>query len=296
LQRDVLSYSMHRHRYIEQEGIMCAVRIRKFLKAVGAVSGLLALAILGVASATRVIAGNLTLDVGIDFAPKALPRTRDAPIKVWGYEKLRTRDGSVPPPSTHVKVEFDKYGHVDTRGLPACPKQRLVATTTEQARKLCPGAIVGGGFGAGVISLPEQAPISASSPITFFNGPEISGDPSVIVHAHLDVPAPTTYLIVFRIERIHKGSFGYRIESDIPKIAGGYGSVTDFRFRLDRRWRFRGRELSFLNARCAVPNRLRIVGRDETRYADGTILSGSLFARCHLRRPIRAGSSRMDTG
>lgn len=266
---------------------MRATRIQKYVKAVAVIGGLFVLLVVATATAgaTRVVAGNLILDLGFDFAPKALPRTHDAPIKIWGYEKLRTTDGSVPPPSTHLMVEFDKHGHAETRGLPTCPRQKLVATTTARAHRACPGAIIGTGFGAGVISFPEQAPIPAKSPVTFFNGPPIEGDPSVIVHAHLDVPSPTTYLIVLRIERIHKGSFGYRIESDIPKIAGGYGSVTYFQYRLGREWRFKGESLSFLNARCAVPDRLHVVGRDETQYADGTTLSGSLLARCHVRKP-----------
>src|SRR6476646_4758415 len=187
--------------------------------------GLVVLICLGTASATRIVAGNLVIDFGFGSAPKTLSGVHDEPIKFWGHSNIRTRDGSSPPPVTDVTVEFDKFGHLETRGLPRCSEAELTATTPEAARKLCTGAIVGTGFGKAVVNFPEQAPIVAGSPVTFFNGPTIGGDPSVIIHAHLTVPAPTTYLIPIRIERIHRVVYGYRIEAKIPPIAGGYGSI-----------------------------------------------------------------------
>ncbi|MDX6610506.1 MAG: hypothetical protein QOF85_2431 [Solirubrobacterales bacterium] len=265
---------------------MRATRVRKYLKAVVAIGGLLAL-FAATAGATRVVAGNLTLDLGIDFAPKTLPLANDAPIEVWGHQRLRTKDGSVPPALTHLKFEFAKDGSVETRGLPTCPRRKLIATTTERARQACPGAIVGTGFATAIIAFPEQAPISASTPVIFFNGPPVDGDPTVIVHGHLDVPAPTTYIDTFQIESIHRGSLGYRVEADLARIAGGYGSLTYFRFHLGAHWRFRGERLSFITAHCAVPGRSRLLGRSETQYADGTTLFGTFFGRCQVRKADR---------
>ncbi len=233
------------------------------------------------AGATRVAAGNLVIDFGFGSAPEALPHSHDVPIRFWGHSNIRTRDGTPPEPVTHVTVEFDKFGHLETRGLGSCTKAKLVATTPEQARALCPGAIVGTGFGKAVITFPEQAPIEAGSAVTFFNGPRIEGDPSVIVHAHLDVPAPTTYLVPVRIERIHKGVYGYRIEAVIPPIAGGYGSPTDFEFEVSRTWRFHGRKLSYVYARCPRSQVLR--ARIEAEFDEATVLHGSFFNRCRIR-------------
>lgn len=265
---------------------MAISKFRKLLRAIGVAGGvaaLLAIAMTGTAIAIRQIAGNLILDIGVGFAPRALPHTHDAPLRFWIHEALGTQDGSIPPPITHMKFEVDKNGHVETRGLPTCSKQKLIATTTAQARRACPGAIVGSGMVFGVIAFPEQAPIKASAPITFFNAPRVEGDPTVIAHAHLDVPAPTTYLVSAQIERIHKGPLGYRVEADVPKVAGGYGSATYFRFRFGREWRTEGGKLSFLNARCAIPNRPHLLGRTETRFADGTDIDSILLAHCQVR-------------
>jgi hypothetical protein len=245
---------------------------------------LLAVATVGAtaAGATRITVGNLTVDFGFDSAPKALPTDHDVPVEFWGHSNIGTVDGSAPQPVTHVVAEFDKFGHLETRGLPKCSRSRLVATTPTQARRLCPDSIIGTGFGEAVINFPEQAPITAGSPVTFFNGPEIGGDPSLIVHAHLDVPAPTTYLVPVRIERIHKGVYGFRVEATIPPIAGGYGSPTKFRFKVDRDWTFHGKQLSYVYARCPHSEILR--ARIEADFGPETSLFGTFMDPCRIRQ------------
>lgn len=261
-------------------------KLRKGLRAIGVIGCLVAVFGAGAAAArtavSHLVAGNLVADLGVSFAPTALSRTEFTPIKVGGFVKLRDKDGSIPPPLTHVTFEFDKNSSIETRGLPTCRTGELVATTTAVARKACPDAIVGTGSGSGVIVFPEQAPIPASSPVTIFNAPPVDGDPTVIVHAHLDVPAPTTYLVTVRIERVHKGPIGYRIDSDVPKIAGGYGSITDFHFKIDRKWHFKGKELGYANARCAIPGP-HLLGYVAAQFADETDVHGSLFTSCEVR-------------
>ena len=232
------------------------------------------------AEGREVTVGNLTIDFHLDSAPEELPRLENAPIRFWGSGALKTRDGSVPPPLQRLMFEADRFGHIETRGLPACCRQKLTATTSAQARKLCPGAIVGSGYGRGVVAFPEQAPIPAGSPITFFNGPTIEGDPSVIVHAHLTIPAPTTYLVPLRIETIDNGIYGFRAEADVPPIAGGYGSIADFRFRFDRKWSFEGERLSYVYARCQIG---RLQGLIEAQFVDGTELRSHFVHACRVR-------------
>jgi hypothetical protein len=260
---------------------MSTPRLFKRLRLPIAIIGLIALLGGASAGATQIVAGNLVIDFGFGSAPKALPTDHDAPIRFWGHTNIRSRDGSAPEPVTNVVVEFDKFGHVETRGLAKCSRAKLVATTPRGARRLCPGAIVGTGFGKAAVNFPEQGEITAGSPVTFFNGPEIGGDPSVIIHAHLDVPAPTTYLVPVRIERIHKGVYGYRIEADIPPIAGGYGTPTDFRFNIDRDWKFQGKDLSYVYARCPSSRVLR--ARIEAHFGEETVLRGTFTDPCRVR-------------
>jgi hypothetical protein len=222
-------------------------------------------------------AGNLIASGDGGFAPTALPRDRDAPIKLFGHGRIRTVDGTRPSPLRKLVVELDKHGHAETRGLEKCTKGKLIATTIKQARKACPGAIVGTGFGTALIELPEQRPIEVSSALTIFNAPEKHGNPTGIGHAYLNYPVPTTYLVEAELETVHNGRYGYRVEVDIPKIANDYGSPISGRIKIDKKWTYKGMRLSVANARCADG---RLQARIELTFKDGTFLQGTGFKRC----------------
>jgi hypothetical protein len=198
----------------------------------------------------HVRAGNLVLDAEGGFAPKALPKFKNAPITTHGGGSLSTISGELPPILDTFVLEFDKHGALDTTGLPFCTKGKLVATDVAAARKACKDAIVGEGFGSAVVKFPEQAPIKVGSPITLFNGPKQGGDDTIIAHAHLDYPGPTTFIVPIVIEKIHKGVYGYRIVVKIPKIAGGYGHPISGSAKVGKKWTYKGKKHSYINARC----------------------------------------------
>jgi hypothetical protein len=244
------------------------------------IAGLLLLAAAS-ASAITIRAGNLIASGDGGFAPKALPRDHDAPIKLFGHGRLHTVDGTRPSPLRHAVIELDKHGHAETRGLETCKKNKLIATTTEQARRACPGAIVGTGFGTALIELPEQRPIEVSSKLTIFNAPEKDGNPTGIGHAYLDYPVPTTYLVEAELEKVHHGRYGYRVEVDFPKIVNDYGSPISGRLKIDKKWIYKGMRLSVANARCPDG---RLQARIELTFKDGTFLQGSVLKRCTILR------------
>ncbi len=218
--------------------------------AVVTVLALLVAAATASAFKVHVVVGNLVLDAHGEFAPKALPKHENAPITTEGGGKLSTLSGELPPILDKFVLEFDKHGALDTTGLPHCTKGKLVATDVATARKACKGAIVGEGFGTAVVAFPEQKPIKVGSPITLFNGPKKGADDTIIAHAHLDYPGPTTFIVPIVIEKIHKGSFGYRVNVKIPKIAGGYGHPIEGSAKVGKKWTYKGKKHSYINARC----------------------------------------------
>lgn len=256
---------------------MARSRIRKLAVAVAA-----ALVLVGAASALaiRIQAGNIVVTGDGGFTPTTLPKNVDAPITIFGHGKISTVDGTLPPVLKTIQFEFDKHGSVQTLGLPVCTAGKLQATTVRQARKLCPGAIVGKGHGHAIVKFPEQAPIPVSSPITIFNGPRKGGDPTVLAHAYTTVPVATTFIVPVRIETIHNGRYGYRVKATIPKIAGGAGIPISGSLRVGRRWTYRGKKHSYVNARCA-DGRLQAVGQFE--FKDGTFMKGTFLKTCHAR-------------
>jgi hypothetical protein len=232
------------------------------------------------ASAMILRAGNLIVEAEGGFTPTALPRHKDAPITLFGSGKASTVSGELPPIVETLTIEFDKHGHLETQGLEVCKASKLRATTVAQARKACPGAIVGEGGGQAIVAFPEQKPIPISSPITLFNGPKKHGDDTVIAHAYTTVPAPTTFIVPIVIERIHNGVYGYRTKAKIPKIAGGYGHPISGHLRVGKKWTFKGQKHSYINARCESGH---LQAKVQVTFVEGIYLSGTFLKRCQTR-------------
>ena len=254
--------------------------MRKTLLRVHVLGVALLLLVVGSALAITLEAGNLVVNTDGGFSPTTLPKKGFAPIKLHGYGKIGTKDGTPPPIVDTVTIWFDKNGEVETKGLPVCTPGKLAATTTPQARKLCPGSIVGKGFGKAVVIFPEQAPIPASSPITLFNAAPKHGNPVVLAHAHLTVPGPTTFVVPIEIERVHKGRYGFKTVAKIPRIAGGSGIPLYAQITVNRKWQYKGKTLSFANAGCPDG---RLQAKIEVDFKDNTFLQGSVFKPCKGR-------------
>ena len=266
--------------------------MRKKIVAGLVVLGLLVVAATASAFHVHVVLGNLVLDAEGSFSPKALPKHENAPIVTEGGGTISTLSGDLPPILDTFILEFDKHGALDTTGLGVCTKGKLVATDVPTARKACKDAIVGEGFGSAVVKFPEQKPIKVGSPITLFNGPKKGGDDTIIAHAHLDYPGPTTFIVPIVIEKIHKGVYGYKIVVKIPKIAGGYGHPISGSAKVGKKWTFKGKKHSYINARCETGH-FRV--RGEFSFKEGPeeapsavadvnqILKASFFLPCKVR-------------
>jgi hypothetical protein len=247
------------------------------------IAATLTLALLATAAtayALRLTAGQLVVEAEGGFSPSALPEHHNAPIVLRGGGSVSTLSGALPPILKTITIDFDRHGTVQTNGLEVCTKAKLAATTTAKARRACPNAIVGEGEGHAVVQFPESAPIPVSSPITVFNGPKLHGDDTVLGHAYLSVPAPTTYIVPVVIEPIHAGVYGYRTRIDLPPIAGGAGVPISGHLKIGRKWAYRGHPYSYVNARCETGH---LQARAEFEFQGGTFLTGDFLKPCRVR-------------
>ena len=236
----------------------------------------------GTAYALKLQVGKLILTTSGGFTPTALPKNEDAPIRLFGFVRIDTTDGTPPSPLERLVFEFDKHGHVETRGLEVCTRAKLIATTTAQARGKCRGTRSSARDSAPQrSSFPDQAPIPASSPLTIFNGPKKNGNPTVFGHAHLEVGGPTTFIVPVEIQKVNHGRYGFRTVAEIPKIVNGYGTPIYGRLKIGRTWNYKGKTLSFANARCADG---RLQARGQFTFRDGTFLQGTVFRPCTVRK------------
>lgn len=238
------------------------------------------LVLVGTASALTIRVGDLILRANGGFSPRSLPKHHDAPITLHGGGKLSTVSGELPPIMDTLTIEFDRHGSVQTVGLQVCTAGRLEATDVATARRRCPKAIVGRGFGRAIVKFPEQPPIPISSPITLFNGPKKNGDDTVLAHAYTTVPVPTAFVVPVVIEKINRGVYGYRTKAKIPEIAGGAGHPISGSLRIGRKWTHAGIRHSYVNARCETGH---LQARAEVTFKDGTFLAGTFVRSCKVR-------------
>jgi hypothetical protein len=231
--------------------------------------------------ATVVRSGNLVLAMNGGVSPKRLPRHKLAPIALSLYGGISTVDGSQPPVAKTVRIDFDRHGTIDAKGLPRCKPAKLQARDTARAKAACRSAIVGKGTTSVRVSFPEQTPFTATGPLVLFNGGVRHGVTTMLIHAYVDVPTPTAIVTVVKIRRIHKGPYGTRATARIPTIAGGSGALTRFGMVVHRIFRSRGHKRSYLEAECANG---RFLAHGTVSFADGSRISGDVVRRCRQAR------------
>lgn len=204
------------------------------------------------------------------ISPTKLPRHGKAPITAVLNGEVTTKDGTHPPALQSLDLEIDKTIGVDAVGLPTCRIGQLQSRDTAAAKKACGDAIVGSGSAEVEVAFPEQAPFRSTGPMVLFNAGTKGRTTTVLLHAYVNVPAPTAIVVKATITRVHHGRFGMEIQAEIPRIAGGSGSVTEFELKVGRKYAYKGRQKSFLTANCPTGTWLT---RGHARFSDDTTLS-----------------------
>ncbi len=230
-------------------------QMRKYLTLTMALGALIALSVVGFASAagekpSEVVVGNLKLIANGGFSPKALSKTTPTPISLTASGEIQTLDGSQPPAVKEVILETDKNGSVNVKGYPTCKSSQLQATDTATAEKTCKTALIGTGTTTARVQFPEQNPINVPSKLLVFNGGESGGTTTMYIHAYFSAPVSGAIVTTVKIKKIHKGRFGLLATASIPKIANGAGSVTKFNLTINKKFTYKGKKQSILAAKC----------------------------------------------
>lgn len=262
---------------------MKEIRGRRLWTAVvsAAVLGLLTVVtvggIAGAAKPTKVRAGNLEMEVNGDFKPHVLSKSELTPIKFEIEAKFRDVNGGHPPALKEFNVEADKNSAVNVKGYPTCKAGQLQSTDTDAAMAACKTALIGKGRGGVEIAFPEQPPIDVTSPLLVFSGGVSGGTTTFLVHAYITVPTPAAIVTVAKIKRVSKGRYGISTISQIPKIAGGSGSVTSFELTIDKKFTYKGKKVSVISAKCPDG---KLQARGEAVFSDGTRAKAEVVRPC----------------
>lgn len=221
---------------------------------------------------------NTVVSATATLMPRQLPAHGGAPVTLSSITRIKNKDGSQPAALSSITFQLDKHGFVETKGLPVCTMAKLAETTPSVARKRCAGALVGEGTGKAKVTLPGQATTEISSPLSFFNGPKVGGQPTLIAHAYETVPTRKTVLVPITIEKVGHGRYGFQAKVTMPEIAGGYGSATLAEATLGRTFKRGGKEVGYLNAYCSG-GRLQVHG--SLSFVNGDFFPATLTSPCH---------------
>lgn len=190
--------------------------------------------------------------------PTVLPKGKKTPGTLAVRIHTATEPGAARPPRMSTATVFlDKALTIFTKGLAVCPNNRIQNTDEDAARRACSPAIVGKGKANGIVAFPDQGPINAPADVTIFNGVPRGNNPVFLIHAYTTVPVPTTFIVPGVYQRINKGPYGWQLNFRVPFIAGGSGSLEWFATRVGKRYRFRGRPVSYGYGTC-LTGRLRM--------------------------------------
>jgi hypothetical protein len=255
--------------------------MRKRFTLIAGLAALVALAIpISAALAGETVSGpdGNAQSIEASVSPKALYKKTLSPASLSVDVKTgsTTAANGVPSPATHDVIDFDQNLSLATKGLPTCNAAKLQNTTTEAAEKACGDAIIG--KGSAITLIPLGTLYTEPVTVTAFNGVPQGGKPVVLLHSYGVSPVQTTLILVGTVSNLNKEGYGPRLDVTIPPLAGGYGAITDFKVKIQKSWTYKGKKMSFVNAKCPASKKLKY--RGAFTYKDGTTINASTTQTC----------------
>jgi hypothetical protein len=259
--------------------------VRKGIATVALVAIAIALATGSFAGAEVIGGGNVAVSFHGQISPKGLPRTRPAPVSLHVAGTVEPVAGARPAGLSEVLISVNRHGVVSTKGLPVCPRNRLLSTTTAQALARCRSSVVGVGHFTAHVDLPEQSPFPSDGKLVAFNS-RYRGRPALIAHVFGSSPLPTAQALPMEISRRGTGDFGASLKIEMPNVGDEWGYVTGFELTLSRRYLFHGHERSVLSASCPAPQGFPSASFRAARavfmLADGSQITRVVSGRCRV--------------
>jgi hypothetical protein len=223
--------------------------------------------------------GDTTISSTATMLPRELPAKGGAPITLTSITRIRNKDGSPPQKLSSIDFLIDKHAYLDAKGVPVCTTAKLEGTTAGEARKRCGGSLVGEGKFDALVNLPGQKQTKVRLPVSFFNGPKVGGQPSLLGHTYETVPVAKALLVPVTVEKVSVGRYGFRMVVGVPPIAEGYGTPTLAEATVGKTRTRGGKKVGYLNAYCSG-GRLQVKGK--LNFENGDLFPALLTSPCHV--------------
>lgn len=230
--------------------------------------------------------GELQVRVSGEISPRSLPRSGAAPVAVSIAGRITTADDSDPPQLKTLRIELNRHGQLDFAGLPVCPYDRIQPASSARALAACRSSLVGQGrFWANIV-LAGQQPYPSQGRLLVFNGRR-NGRPVLLGQIYSPRPFATSFVIVFSVSRLAGGNYGTALTASLPEALSSWGYVTAIEMKLERSYRYRGADRSYVTAGCPAPLGFPAATfplvRTSFRFADGRELETTLIRSCRAR-------------
>jgi hypothetical protein len=251
-----------------------------------ALSAIATLLLCSLAGAVITQKGNLRVGVSGKLSPKKLPRKGVAPIAVSVGGEITTTDETLPPQLKSIQIELNRNGKLDSTGLPVCRYSKIQPGSTSRALAGCRSSLVGKGSFSAEITLAGQEPYPTEGKLVVFNG-EKGGKPVLYGHIYSSQPFATSFVIVFKLSKRHRGTYGTVLDAPLPKAMKAWGRLTGLRMTLSRRYQAEGKRHSYLSAGCPAPKgfpgAVFPLARTSFAFAGGMQINSVLSSNCRAR-------------
>lgn len=240
----------------------------------------------GPAAGERSQFGDVIVSLDGSISPRRLPRDHLGPVFVHLEGRLATADGSSLPRVSRIELGLAGPGVLSTSGLPACGLQRLRATDTRTALRLCGDALVGWGRLTAQVVAGDQPPFVVTSKVLAFNGRIRGLGQTVLMQAFATDP-PISIVIPFLVRHPRKGNLGTVLVGNLPKSIGTWPRFASFDLTFGRHYVYRGLPHSYLRASCPLPRRFTAgflpFARASYLLEDGRRLTRDIVRSCRAR-------------
>jgi hypothetical protein len=208
------------------------------------------------AGAVTVRQGGIQITALAQVKPNKLPRRGTAPIAVFIAGHLQSAEGGIPPQLQKLTIDVNRHGLLQSKGLAVCRIPEVQPASTQRALADCGDALIGSGRFWAHIVLPDQGAYPSQGRLLVFNGKE-GGRPSILAHIYTSHPFNSSFVIPFSIHRLRKGPYGTELRASLPQALGSWGYLDRIKLTLRRKYRYRGKQLSYFNAGCPAPGQAK---------------------------------------
>lgn len=216
-------------------------------------------------------ANDLPVHFEFSVRPRKLPRSKPQPVRVLVSNRYETGDGSHVPALDELKLELDRHLVLDVAGVPVC--RAGILNEQRWVPEDCDDAVVGMGTLEAEFDPPESQLSTVSGDLTIYNRGRKPGGADLVGWAYFSAPINAAIVIPIKVRKNTGGRYGWKARFEIPKLAGGAGSITSYSMHLGKR---------IFSATCDG----RMLAHAVSTFTDGSSRSETAIRTCAM-----AGSS-----